>query len=85
MLPEHIALIFQQLSYIVIVICGPVIAWLVVKSIIHDLKLASHEEKDKLVHIELNHHIGKHYSQINDLQVDFAGLEATITGRNNHI
>ena len=72
MLPEHIAIVLQQLSYIVIIICGPVIVWLTIKSIILDLKLQNHIDQNTTAHAIMSHHLGRHDSQINDLQMDAA-------------
>lgn len=81
MLPDQIALILQQLSYIVIVICGPLIVYYVIKTIILEVKFDNHVERNAQSHAEMIDHIGKHYSRIHDLEMDLA----EISGRNSHL
>lgn len=72
MFSDSVVLILQQLSYIVIIFTGPAVTFLAVKLIILSTNFDNHIEDDKLKHVTINDHLGKHDSKIHDLEMDSA-------------
>ena len=76
MFPDAVVVILQQLSYIVIILCGVPIMYFCVRSIVNEVNFKNHEKIDAAFHQQTSEHIGKFYSYINDLRMDVAAIVA---------
>jgi hypothetical protein len=72
MFPQHVTEVLQQLSYVAIIICSPAVIYFFLKAIVLEIRFDNHEKTDLNKHTEIDRHLGKHDSQIFDLQMDSA-------------
>lgn len=74
MFPENVTEILQQLSYLSLIIICPCVVYTTIKAIVLELTLNNHIQSDERRFTQITDHIGKHYSNINDLQMDVSAL-----------
>ena len=72
MFPVHVTEVLQQLSYLALIFMFPMQVWGTWTLIELRMGLKNHIDNDHTKHIVIDHHLGKHDSQIHDLEMDNA-------------
>lgn len=77
MFPEYITLVLQQLSYLALIIIAPCTVFNTVTNLVLREQLKNHLDLDDMRFKDMNQHLGKHDSLIDDLRVGNASSLAS--------
>lgn len=79
MFPAYIVEVLQQLSYLALIIICPCTIYTTIGVVKLGVNLDNHVDNDHSKHITIDHHLGKHDSQIHDLQMDSAARNGKLS------